>query len=121
MNKNLLKLLALPLVVGLMTGCSDDDDTTTPAPEPTVCVYHLDKAVYQVGDEGAVSAYAMLGETKVEDVVVDPTSIDTSKGGVSFSIKATSETCADDGATLTATVAAEETGDVTPENILPSF
>jgi hypothetical protein len=38
MKKNLIKLLAITLVMGFFVGCSDDDETTTPTatPAPTV-------------------------------------------------------------------------------------
>jgi hypothetical protein len=118
MRKNLLNLLALPLVVGLMAGCSSDDDDTSSAPvEPAVCVYHLEKSTFDIGEDGTLAGYAVKGEEKITDVVVDPASVDTSVADQT-EVKLTSVTCADDGATKTVTVS-EASIPPMPDKILP--
>ena len=115
MRKNLLKLLALPLVVGLMAGCSSDDDNTPV--EPTTCVYHVSQTEFTVGDSGEFTAWAMKGEEKITDVVADPATVDTTEAKI-VNITLSSATCADAGA-IQKMVVSESTNPPFTGKILP--
>lgn len=122
MKKNLLKLLALSLVMGLFVGCSDsddkDDEGTTPPPSTQMCVYTPSSSTIIVGAEYTVDCAAdLLGEA--QECTVTGT-VDTATVGT-YELAYAAPTCPNPAATATVTVKAEDVPDsgVDASNILP--
>ena len=124
MKKNLLKLLALPLVMGLFVGCSDSDsedgDNNNTEPSNPVCVYiPSGESTTPVGVDINVTGTAMLDGVAIT-VDTNSSAYDVSQEG-NFTITYSATECPNPTAELFVTVANPTIpeGDVTAENILP--
>ena len=122
MKKNLLKLLALSLVMGLFAGCSDSDSTDdgkpTPPPSTGMCTYTPASSTIMVGTEYTVDCAANL-DGVAQDCIATGT-VDTATPGT-YELAYAAATCPNPDATATVTVKAEDNPDngVDASNILP--
>ena len=119
MKKNLIKLLAVTLVMGLFVGCSDSDDSDEGGTDPVNCVYAPLNSTVTVGDTYTVECTATLDGAAQECVATG--TVDTATAGT-YELAYAAATCTENP-TATATVTVKEVvtppSEVTAENILP--
>lgn len=118
MKKNLIKLLAVTLVMGLFVGCSDSDSESTPDPVSS-CVYAPLNSTVTVGDAYTVECTATLDGAAQDCVATGE--VDTATAGT-YELAYAAATCTENP-TATATVTVNEVvippSEITAENILP--
>ncbi len=113
MKNNLIKLLALTLVMGLFVGCSDDDETTPPAE----CVLTQTSATTVALNSGDYTS-TCSASTGVA-CVATPATVATDVAG-NFALSFTAEGCTDATGSVTVSANVTPPSDITPENILPN-